>query len=448
MKRKWYLQTWFICLLIFFWFLFIPGFIGFILLVVQIYQDYKFKEQYGNAFNEILNNPPEKEKRKKANLDTFLYNIFHVKKPNEIELAKNLESVKNENIELYEDFETLTNKYSELEGENYGLNEKLNLLQNKKAELSSNLETLLNENKHLKVKNCELEKENETLQKTCIEYDSYRESCEEQLSPLNSELAHYKEQLNEYKKMYDDLCHQYIYIPSSLTFIASNLGDYTKTIEQQIELYDLYLSDSSLDELYIDSSCYAIRKESIAYKRIAQRYKIDERRARKIFNQLIITGVINEDGKALFNLSQFSNQIRYGAITLKYQNNLNKTVSIDFFDYDAMTGNEFEFFCADILRKNNFQNVEVTQESGDNGIDILAEKDNITYAIQCKCYSSNIGNKAVQEAYSGVQMYKTDVGVVLTNRYFTDSAIRTAKETKIKLWDRDKLISLIDNAKR
>ena len=70
-------------------------------------------------------------------------------------------------------------------------------------------------------------------------------------------------------------------------------------------------------------------------------------------------------------------------------------------DYDYMSGDDFEYFCADILRGNGFKNVEVTKASGDHGIDVLAKKDGVKYAIQCKRYSKPVGNKAVQEAYSG-----------------------------------------------
>ena len=66
--------------------------------------------------------------------------------------------------------------------------------------------------------------------------------------------------------------------------------------------------------------------------------------------------------------------------------------------YDNMDGHEFEYFCGDLLKKNEFSNVEVTRGSGDQGIDIIAYKDGVKYGIQCKCYSQNIGNKAVQEA--------------------------------------------------
>lgn len=114
--------------------------------------------------------------------------------------------------------------------------------------------------------------------------------------------------------------------------------------------------------------------------------------------------------------------------------------------FDNMDGVEFESFCAAILEKNNFYNVKTTPGSGDHGIDILAEKDDITYAIQCKCYSSNIGNSSVQQAHTGKSLYNKDIAVVLTNRYFTQQAIDEAKTLGVKLWDRDRLNSMINNS--
>lgn len=114
-------------------------------------------------------------------------------------------------------------------------------------------------------------------------------------------------------------------------------------------------------------------------------------------------------------------------------------------NYDYMDGHQFEYFCADILKKNGFTNVVVTQGSGDHGIDVLAEKDDITYAIQCKCYSDNIGNAAVQQAHTGKSLYHKDIAAVMTNRYFTSQAIEEAKTLGVKLWNRDKLNELIRN---
>lgn len=113
-------------------------------------------------------------------------------------------------------------------------------------------------------------------------------------------------------------------------------------------------------------------------------------------------------------------------------------------EVDEMEGHDFEYFCADLLEKAGFLDVEVTKGSGDYGADILAEKDGITYAIQCKCYHSPIGVKAVQEAYAGRDYYDCMVGAVLTNQYFTSPAVEAAKKLKILLWDRGYLERMME----
>ena len=113
-------------------------------------------------------------------------------------------------------------------------------------------------------------------------------------------------------------------------------------------------------------------------------------------------------------------------------------------DIDLMEGHDFEYYCAELLRLRGFQEVEVTKGSGDYGIDILAEKDGVTYAIQCKCYAAPVGVKAVQEAYAGRDYYDRMVGAVLTNQYFTQPAVEAAKKLKILLWDRGYLESMLE----
>lgn len=114
-------------------------------------------------------------------------------------------------------------------------------------------------------------------------------------------------------------------------------------------------------------------------------------------------------------------------------------IEAELLSIDLMEGHEFEYWCASLLRKIGFSNVEVTQGSGDHGVDILAAKDGIRYAIQCKCYSKDLGNKPVQEVNSGKMMpeYHCQIGVVMTNRYFTKGAKDLADATGTLLWDRD-----------
>lgn len=144
-----------------------------------------------------------------------------------------------------------------------------------------------------------------------------------------------------------------------------------------------------------------------------------------------------------FNIRSAS-QLKDALLMSTHQSSQAHTTEIK--SVDDMDGVHFEMFCRDLLLKNGFTNVETTQSSGDHGIDILAEKDDISYAIQCKCYSSNIGNAAIQQAHTGKSIYKKDIAVVLTNQYFTEQAKTEATVLGVKLWDRDKLNSFINSA--
>lgn len=133
-----------------------------------------------------------------------------------------------------------------------------------------------------------------------------------------------------------------------------------------------------------------------------------------------------------FPLVRIENLIRIRVLEYKIKK-LKKVLSDNYYPemqnklaaVDAMDGHEFEYFCAELLKENGFVNVEVTQASGDFGVDVLAEKDGVTYAVQ--------------EATSGAQYYHRMVAVVLTNSTFTPAAIETAQKTNVLLWDREKL---------
>lgn len=113
-------------------------------------------------------------------------------------------------------------------------------------------------------------------------------------------------------------------------------------------------------------------------------------------------------------------------------------------DMDQMEGHAFEVFCAELLEQHGFQEVEVTRGSGDFGIDVLAQKDGVTYAVQCKRYQSPVGVEAVLRTYGGRDYYGCMVGAVMTNQYFTEPAVKAAQKLHILLWDRGYLDSMVE----
>ena len=222
----------------------------------------------------------------------------------------------------------------------------------------------------------------------------------------------------------------------------SDLKEYEQLLETNKNISPIYY-----DELLTEASIFFIERGKASNGALQQKFSISFGRAEIILQQLEHIGIIGkENGLRPRDILIYDKNDAINVInsickrTFTQQNRCNV-------DFDSMEGHDFEYFCADILRKNGFNNVEVTQGSGDHGIDILAEKDDISYAIQCKCYSSNIGNAAVQQAHTGKSLYHKDVAVVMTNRYFTQQAKEEATQLGVKLWDRDKLDDLIEQTK-
>ena len=115
-------------------------------------------------------------------------------------------------------------------------------------------------------------------------------------------------------------------------------------------------------------------------------------------------------------------------------NNNKLFTSID--DIDLMDGTEFEELVAKLFRKMGYD-AEVTKASGDQGVDVIATKNGFKYGIQAKCYSGQVGNSAIQEVVAGKTYYSLNKAIVVTNNFFTKSAIKLAEANGVVLWDRN-----------
>ncbi len=100
-----------------------------------------------------------------------------------------------------------------------------------------------------------------------------------------------------------------------------------------------------------------------------------------------------------------------------------------------ISGEKYEQICGRILKDRGFSDIRVTPQTKDYGIDIIAQKDGLRYAIQCKYYSDHkVGPDSVQQAYTGKDFYHCDVAAVMTNNTFTQSAITLANSLDVKMW--------------
>ena len=99
-------------------------------------------------------------------------------------------------------------------------------------------------------------------------------------------------------------------------------------------------------------------------------------------------------------------------------------------DVEANSGLEFENTCLEILVRNGYA-AYLTKTSGDYGADIIAEKDNLSYCIQCKCLSRPVGIKAVQEVVAAQKHYACDYAAIISTTTPTQPALELAKSGNI-----------------
>jgi len=108
---------------------------------------------------------------------------------------------------------------------------------------------------------------------------------------------------------------------------------------------------------------------------------------------------------------------------------------------NEMSGVDYEKHCAQLLEAAGWS-VSDTAVTGDQGVDLIATKNNSRVCIQCKCYSSPVGNKAVQEVSAGMTHWNGTHAVVVSNAGFTRAAKQLAESTGVVLIAETELANL------
>lgn len=99
---------------------------------------------------------------------------------------------------------------------------------------------------------------------------------------------------------------------------------------------------------------------------------------------------------------------------------------------DNITPVEFEYYCAEKLIDAGWE-ARTTKTTGDQGVDIVANLNELKAVFQCKLYSKPVGNSAVQEIAAGRGFEEADLAVVITNNSFTKSARQLAESLSVFL---------------
>ena len=107
---------------------------------------------------------------------------------------------------------------------------------------------------------------------------------------------------------------------------------------------------------------------------------------------------------------------------------------------DRMSGTDFEDFVAAQLRIAGYS-VAPTASTGDYGVDLIAKKDGVRMAVQCKRLAKAVGVAAVQQVVAGALHHGCNRTVVVTNQTFTKAARQLAGTHRCRLVGRTQLQS-------
>ena len=108
---------------------------------------------------------------------------------------------------------------------------------------------------------------------------------------------------------------------------------------------------------------------------------------------------------------------------------------------DAMTGVEFEHYVAAVLRGHGYD-VEFTKATGDFGVDLIATRDGVRTAVQCKRQARAVNGSAIQQVVGGAPVHGCTTTMVVSNNRYTRAAEHLAAVHQCRLVDRVRLARL------
>ncbi|HTY39947.1 MAG TPA: restriction endonuclease [Candidatus Paceibacterota bacterium] len=113
-------------------------------------------------------------------------------------------------------------------------------------------------------------------------------------------------------------------------------------------------------------------------------------------------------------------------------------------NYSMLSGTEFEKLLYRLFEAMGYR-VEHIGHSGDQGGDLIANKDGERILIQAKCYRDwSVGNAAVQQVVGAIKYYDCNKSMVVsTSENFTNEAIALAQANNTELVSRARLSELL-----
>lgn len=161
-----------------------------------------------------------------------------------------------------------------------------------------------------------------------------------------------------------------------------------------------------------------------------------------------------ESCRLLLDLDDMVQELKENAFTHRMEEQRSRLLDGDFSEANRTyadahsleqveTGLQFEEYLGRLFAGLGYQ-VSTTNATGDHGVDLILSKNGIRYALQAKFYAGKVGNKAVQEVFSGMSIWGASAAVVVTTSSFTPQAKQDAQQLGVTLIDGRELHKLIE----
>lgn len=240
---------------------------------------------------------------------------------------------------------------------------------------------------------------------------------------------------------------------------------FTKDFYKQLEGEFAYVGSSLENGEYEDSFHSKYKKEKLIedmnYVRVqirkrlnndllsSEKQRIEEKIANKTYeiHLAVNSGGYESDPRLYPFIQEFRTEIEVYEFQLQKLKETENEKSIRIRKVEELLNIEpykFEYVCADLLKRQGYEEVKVTKRSNDKGVDIICKKGFIKYVVQCKRYSNPVGSQDMQMFIGAMRNAEADKGIYITTSKFTREAQLMASTNNIELVDKLKLAEWIE----
>lgn len=104
--------------------------------------------------------------------------------------------------------------------------------------------------------------------------------------------------------------------------------------------------------------------------------------------------------------------------------------------WKSLSGDQFEFNVARVLREIGYTDVSVSNKGIDGGVDITMHKDNQLYLVQCKAHKNPVGIADIQRHY-GVCVSQNAKPIFASTNGYTEQSKKFADQINMTLYSTD-----------